>query len=108
MKEKKKKKGQWQQWLFMGFFVLIGAVCGVLMARFAEQNVTEGSSLWEELLPLVVLFVGLFVGMYLQLIIHEAGHLVFGLLSGYRFSSFRIGSFMLLKENDKFVLKSSP
>lgn len=105
MNEKKKKKGQWQQWLFMGFFVLIGAVCGVLMAHFAEQNATEGSSLWEELLPLVVLFVGMFVGMYLQLIIHEAGHLVFGLLSGYRFSSFRIGSFMLLKENDKFMLK---
>lgn len=105
MNEKKKKKGQWQQWLFMGFFALIGAVCGVLMVHFAEQNVTEGSSLWEELLPLVVLFVGMFVGMYLQLIIHEAGHLVFGLLSGYRFSSFRIGSFMLLKENDKFVIK---
>ena len=105
MNEKKKKKGQWQQWLFMGFFVLIGAVCGVLMAHFAEQNVTEGSSLWEELLPLVVLFVGMFVGMYLQLIIHEAGHLVFGLLSGYRFSSFRIGSFMLLKENDRIVIK---
>ena len=105
MNEKKKKKGQWQQWLFMGFFVLIGAVCGVLMAHFAEQNVTEGSSLWEDLLPLVVLFVGLFVGMYLQLIIHEAGHLVFGLLSGYRFSSFRIGSFMLLKENDRIVIK---
>lgn len=105
MKEKKKKKGQWQQWLFMGFFVLIGAVCGVLMARFADQNVTENSSLIEELLPLVVLFIGMYVGMYLQLIIHEAGHLVFGLLSGYRFSSFRIGSFMLLKENDKFVIK---
>jgi hypothetical protein len=105
MNEKKKKKGQWQQWLFMGFFVLIGAVCGVLMVHFAEQNVTEGSSLWEELLPLVVLFVGMFVGIYLQLIIHEAGHLVFGLLSGYRFSSFRIGSFMLLKENDKIVFK---
>ena len=105
MDKKKKKKGQWQQWLFMGFFVLIGAVCGVLMAHFAEQNATEGSSLWDGLLPLVVLFVGMFVGMYLQLIIHEAGHLVFGLLSGYRFSSFRIGSFMLLKENDKFVIK---
>ena len=105
MKEKKKKKSQWQQWLFMGFFVLIGAVSGVLMAHFAEQNATESSSLIAELLPLVVLFVGMFVGMYLQLIIHEAGHLVFGLLSGYRFSSFRIGSFMLLKENDKFVIK---
>ena len=105
MKEKKKKKGQWQQWLFMGFFVLIGAVCGVLMARFADQNVTENSSLIEELLPLMVLFVGMYVGIYLQLIIHEAGHLVFGLLSGYRFTSFRIGSFMWMKENNKIAIK---
>lgn len=105
MKEKKKKKGQWQQWLFMGFFVLIGAVCGVLMARFADQNATEDSSLIEELLPLAALFVGMYVGMFLQLIIHEAGHLVFGLLSGYRSSSFRIGSLMWIKENGKIVVK---
>lgn len=50
-----------------------------------------------------VLFIGMYLGIFLQLTIHEAGHLVFGLKSGYRFSSFRIGSFMWLKENDKIV-----
>ena len=34
---------------------------------------------------------------YLQLILHEGGHLIFGAATGYRFSSFRIGSLMLVK-----------
>lgn len=104
MKEKK-KKSQWQQWLVMGFFVLTGAVCGVLMSSFVRQRATEDSSALEKLIPLIVLFVGMYIGMFLQLTIHEAGHLVFGLKSGYRFSSFRIGSFMWLKENGKIVSK---
>ena len=44
--------------------------------------------------------------MYLQLIIHELGHLIFGLLSGYKFSSFRIFNFMLIKEDGKFKIKN--
>lgn len=43
--------------------------------------------------------------MYIQTIIHEAGHLVFGLFTGYRFSSFRIANFIWIKENDKLSFK---
>ena len=43
--------------------------------------------------------------MYVQLIIHELGHLIFGLLSGYKFSSFRIGNLMLLKTGGKLKIK---
>ena len=105
MKKEQKKKGKWQQWLAMGFFMLIGAVCGVLMVSFMKQRGAENSSLPEDLISLGVLIIGMYVGLFLQLTIHEAGHLVFGLISGYRFSSFRIGSFMWLKENDKIVCK---
>lgn len=105
MKKEQKKKGQWQQWTVMGFFMLIGAVCGVLMVSFMEQRGAENRSILEDLIPLGVLFIGMYVGIFLQLTIHEAGHLVFGLKSGYQFSSFRIGSFMWLKENDKIVSK---
>ena len=105
MKKKQKKKVQWQQWIVMGFFMLIGAVCGVLMVSFVEQRGTENGSVLEDLIPLGVLFVGMYVGIFLQLIIHEAGHLVFGLKSRYQFSSFRIGSFMWLKENNKIVCR---
>lgn len=103
MKEKKKNKGQWQQWVVMGFFMLIGAACGVQMASFVDRPGSENSSILEDLIPMGVLFVGMYVGIFLQLTIHEAGHLVFGLRSGYQFSSFRIGSFMWLKENNRIV-----
>lgn len=49
---------------------------------------------------------GLFLlSVVVQLVIHEAGHLLFGLLSGYRFVSFRIGSFMLVREGKRFCLR---
>jgi len=105
MKKEQKAKGKLQQWIVMGFFVLIGAVCGVLMVKFIELQGTQNGSLQEYLITLGVLFLGMYLGIFLQLIIHEAGHLVFGLKSGYQFSSFRIGSFMWLKEKGKIVSK---
>ena len=52
----------------------------------------------------VVAFIAL-IAYYLQIFIHELGHLVFGLLTGYGFSSFRFFSFMLVKINGKFKSK---
>ncbi|MBP3888386.1 MAG: hypothetical protein J6F30_12205 [Cellulosilyticum sp.] len=37
--------------------------------------------------------------------IHEGVHLVFGLLSGYRFSSFRIAGWMWIKKEGKLCFK---
>jgi hypothetical protein len=42
---------------------------------------------------------------YLQLIIHEAGHLLFGLLTGYKFLSFRIYSRTFVKKDGKLTCK---
>lgn len=39
------------------------------------------------------------------MIIHEAGHFIFGTLTGYKLSSFRIGSFMWINDNGKTKLK---
>ena len=86
-------------------FLLLGGAGGTLMGRSLAGLSAEGSTLPEGLLLflLVMLF---FVSLFLQIIIHEAGHLVFGLLTGYRFSSFRIGSLMLLKEDGRLRLKT--
>ena len=40
-----------------------------------------------------------------HIIIHEAGHLVFGLATGYSFVSFRVGSYTIVKEDGKFKSK---
>ena len=45
------------------------------------------------------------LGFYIQIILHEGGHLLFGLLTGYRFSSFRIGKTMLMKNSSGWHLK---
>lgn len=47
----------------------------------------------------------LFIAYYFTIIIHESGHLLFGLLTGYHFTSFRIGSLILIKNNDHISLK---
>ena len=47
----------------------------------------------------------LYLGILLQTVIHESGHLVFGLLSGYKFSSFRILSLCFTKSENKIKIK---
>ena len=106
MREKpKKRKIVWQQYIAIGFFMLIGAVCGVLMMMYIEQGDGAGKPLHEKILSLIGLFLVMYVAIFMQLMIHEAGHLVFGLLSGYKFSSFRIFSFMWIKEGEKIKLR---
>ena len=46
-----------------------------------------------------------FIGIFASVIIHESGHLVMGLRSGYDFVSFRIGSFVWIKQDGKLVCK---
>ena len=42
----------------------------------------------------------------MHIIVHEAGHLFFGLLSGYKFISFRVFDFKIMKdENGKFKIR---
>ena len=42
---------------------------------------------------------------FISIIIHEAGHLVFGLITKYKFSSFRVANLMILNNNGHFEFK---
>lgn len=102
---KKKKKIVWQQYIGFIFSVLIGAVCGVLIVMNIENSGAD-KPLYKELLPNAAVFiVGLYAAMVFHAIVHEAGHLVFGLLSGYKFGSFRVFSFMWMKENGRIKFR---
>lgn len=103
--KKEKLKIQWQQIVFVIALLAIGFICGTFLARYLYAISGTGHSLWSDLLPLLGLFIGFYIVLYLQLIIHEAGHLLFGLISGYRFSSFRIGSFIWIKEGEKLRVR---
>lgn len=55
----------------------------------------------------LVVAASFFILSTIQTAIHEAGHLLFGLLSGWRFGSFRLYSWIWLRENGKLRVKRS-
>ncbi len=103
--KKEQKKEQSQSRGALGIFVAAGIVLGVFVCKAIGSFWAAHDSFGSMLLSYAVLCIWICVSLFLQLIIHETGHLVFGLLSGYRFSSFRIGSFMWMKVNGKLVCK---
>ncbi|MBE5967326.1 MAG: hypothetical protein E7255_10280 [Lachnospiraceae bacterium] len=46
------------------------------------------------------------LSFYLQIIVHESGHLLFGKLTGYRFLSFRIWNKVLVREGHRWRMKT--
>lgn len=103
---KKTKRGNaWQKWIAMLIMMCIGAACGFLMGVFLEHLPPDAAPS-RRIFAFALLLLGFYAAMGLQIIVHEAGHLVFGLLTGYRFSSFRIGSMIWLKENGRLVRKT--
>lgn len=81
---------------FIGFFV------GFFVAKAIDLKSERGFKSIIELFLTIFIF---FVSMYIQIIIHESGHLIFGLLTKYQFISFRISSFTLVKLDKKLQLK---
>ena len=98
--KKQKKSKKCGNLLLMLCFVLIGVVCGVVMMEYINYAFGDNISVGEILLNLAVAFFGMYIAIFLQIIIHETGHLIAGLLTGYTFSSFRFGNLMLVKDNE--------
>ncbi len=80
-------------------YMLIGAGCGVLIMNYLEHINAAGVPAPGRIVRLILLFLCIYGAMLAQIIIHEAGHMVFGLASGYRFNSFRILNLMWMKDN---------
>ncbi len=75
-----------------------GALGGIAIIRCGiEPFDTKETSLGTVLFRFALYLVLFLVAWLLGVIIHEGGHLVFGLLSGYKFRSFRVFSLMLVK-----------
>jgi len=105
MKDRKKKDSPvWQKYVGFGFAVLVGVVCGLLMPSFFDRFDTD-VALENRLFFLAALLLGIYIAAFFHTIVHELGHLVFGLLTGYQFGSFRIFSVMWLMEDGKLKRK---
>ena len=93
---KKQKRIPWGQVIGVGLSVAMGLGCGVVLTSWFDRCPAGVSRpLWA--LGLAAAFL---LAVLAQITLHEGGHLVCGLRSGYRFCSFRVGSLMWMKADD--------
>ena len=92
--------------------LLVGICAGLLLAGLIVTLAKDMT--WAEyfakfdasVIPLFLhLFLAMLLAVIVQIAVHEAGHLVGGLMSGYRFVSYRVGSFALIRRDGKFMFK---
>ena len=81
--------------MFVGAIIgyAVGKIAGDALARVDTPNI-------------ILLLIAGVIAFILHIIVHEAGHLVFGLLSGYKFISFRVFDFKIIKDvNGKLKIR---
>jgi hypothetical protein len=83
----------------------VGVGCGIMIVIYDYVNPGRESTLGSKIYLFAEVYIYLYIIMILQTIIHEAGHLLFGLLAGYSFSSFRVGGFMWIKDGNGLKFK---
>lgn len=88
--------------------LLVGAVIGAFILipfamLFDDMSLAEAfKSFYSKDLPTIITIIpALAVAYILQIVIHEGGHLVAGLLTGYRFVSFRFLNFTLISKDGR-------
>ena len=100
--KKQKKKITFMTVLIPVLYLLAGFTTGLVFGGLMRDYFKTTAGTILAFIEFVILF---YLAIYLDLIIHEAGHLVFGLATGYRFLSFRIGSLQFQKLADKVEVK---
>ena len=91
---KKRKLPSLATVLTLALMMALGFGAGWLGAWMADHADLAG---WQ----LLALLAAAAVGVLVQIVLHEGGHLAAGLATGYGFVSFRIGSILLLKKDGR-------
>jgi len=89
--------------LYLLIIPLLVAIC--MLSSYASKHWLIGTTNFGIGVFLMIQLSVLLISFLLHIFIHEIGHLIFGLISGYRFSSFRIFSVTLLRANDQWKLR---
>jgi len=96
--------------------LLVGVVVGLSISaigivRFTDITLSEfigrlgDMALGEAGLAVLTGMCAFLVSLFVIIILHEAGHLVAGLLSGYKFVPFRVFGYVFIKEDGKLRVK---
>lgn len=88
---------------FILFCLLFGGMMGYLIGKYSPFP--KGTGGLQVAMTLVLMFVCVYLSYFIHIILHEAGHVIFGKATGYKFISFRILSFLWMKENGTLRLK---
>ncbi|MFR3729293.1 M50 family metallopeptidase [Lacrimispora sp.] len=96
--KKQKQESKSMLYLLILFIIPIGAAGGYYIGQYTERFMDGKKSMSDILFSVIGMFLMIYISLFLQIIVHEGGHWLFGLMTGYRFSSFRIGSFMWIKQ----------
>ncbi|MGN1085181.1 MAG: hypothetical protein ACI4QX_09255 [Lachnospiraceae bacterium] len=111
-KRKQRKKGSKGMLIFFVVCMLFGAFIGFFGAMYMDKASLGLKKLAPfpvkdglEILYVLAVFLFYLVAMVLHTIIHEGGHLIFGLLTGYGFLSFRVFSFTIVKKDGRLIRK---
>lgn len=102
--EKKNKQTKKGKILLNIMNIIAGLFIGLIINVLVKKMITK-SGLAGLVLTITFLIISTTVFITFNIIIHELGHLIFGLITGYKFVSFRVGSLMLKKEKGKFVFR---
>ncbi|MCD8093678.1 MAG: hypothetical protein LUF01_12970 [Bacteroides sp.] len=82
-----------------GTYIATGMSFDTFGEKFAALNALQVAGITG----MTIAFI--FLSAFLQIILHEGGHLVCGLATGYRFVSFRILSLTFIRQNGKLRIK---
>lgn len=85
--------------------LLTGAGCGIFIITTLNFFGTLVKGPMYFVLMIIVSLALMYASFFVQAIFHEGGHLIFGLATGYKFVSFRIGHIMLVKEKGRLKVR---
>ena len=97
--------------LLMGTLIGVVAVGGTLFLLEGREGLVNvmrklgDVPLIDFAVPILVAFVAMFVAIFLHIVLHEAGHLLMGLATDYRFSSFRIASIAFVRREGRLKIR---
>ena len=94
-----KKKTNWS----LIIVIILDIVAGLIYSVPIADSLFDPDNIFSLVIIYLVFIVSYVIGNYLGVAFHEAGHLVFGLLTGYRLLSYRVGSLLITKKDGKLV-----
>ena len=106
IKKKKQQRKKRDQWIVIGIYLLLGLIVGFVGGMVLDHVIPEGQvPSYIKIGSLTFVLLGFYLSLTGHIFIHETGHMIFGLLSGYQFVSIRFFNLMFVKQDGKMKIK---